>query len=67
VDDQKELSGVYSQIIEKLGYASPPIFNDGTSIVKALIRDRSFLTSSLWITKRPKWMESGPPKNHPEI
>ena len=38
VDDQKELSFVYSQIIEQLGYQSPSIFNNGTSIVNALAK-----------------------------
>jgi len=40
VDDQNELSEVYSRGIEKLGYQPPSIFNDGTSMVKALTRDR---------------------------
>jgi DNA-binding NtrC family response regulator len=40
IDDQKELSFVYSQIIEQLGYQSPSIFNNGTSIVNALAKDR---------------------------
>jgi DNA-binding NtrC family response regulator len=40
IDDQTVLSEVYSMGIEKLGYHTPSIFNDGTSIVKALIRDR---------------------------
>ena len=40
VDDNKDLSIVYSKIIERLGYPNPSIFKDGTSIVKALTRDR---------------------------
>jgi CheY-like chemotaxis protein len=40
VDDKKELSIVCSQVIEKLGYPSPSIFNTGTSIVNALTKDR---------------------------
>jgi len=40
VDDQNELSEVYSRGIENLGYSAPSIFNDGTSMVKALTRDR---------------------------
>jgi CheY-like chemotaxis protein len=40
VDDQEELSDVYSRGIEKLGYPAPSMFYNGTSMVKALTRDR---------------------------
>jgi len=40
VDDQEELSDVYSKGIEKLGYPPPSMFYNGTSMVKALTRDR---------------------------
>ncbi len=40
VEDQKGLAVAYSKAIEKLGYPSPSVFNDGTSIVKALTKDR---------------------------
>lgn len=40
VDDEPDLPALYSQVIEKLGYPSPSLFNDGTSIVKALTKDR---------------------------
>jgi DNA-binding NtrC family response regulator len=40
IDDQTVLSEVYSMGIEKLGFQPPSIFNDGTSFVKALIKDR---------------------------
>jgi CheY-like chemotaxis protein len=39
VDDDKDLSDVYSRLIEGLGYPTPSVFNDGTSIVKALTED----------------------------
>jgi DNA-binding NtrC family response regulator len=40
VDDQEELSDVYSTGIEKLGYPAPSMFYNGTSMVRALTRDR---------------------------
>jgi DNA-binding NtrC family response regulator len=40
VDDQNELSTIYSRGIEALGYLPPSFFNDGTSMIKALTRDR---------------------------
>lgn len=40
VDDQNELSEVYSRGIENLGYPPPAFFNDGTSMVRALTRER---------------------------
>ena len=39
VDDDGDLSDAYSKAIVNLGYPSPSVFNDGTSIVKALIED----------------------------
>jgi len=42
VDDQEDLSEVYSSSIEKLGYPPPSIFYDGTSMIKALTRDRQY-------------------------
>ncbi len=39
VDDDPDLPVLYSQVIGKLGYPSPSIFNNGTSIVKAMSRD----------------------------
>jgi CheY-like chemotaxis protein len=42
VDDDRDLSYVYSKILESLGYPNPSIFKDGTSIVKALTVDRQF-------------------------
>ncbi len=40
VDDQNELSEAYSRGIENLGYPTPSFFYNGTSMVKALSRDR---------------------------
>ena len=40
VDDNKDLSFVYSKIIERLGYPNPSIFKDGLSIINALTSDR---------------------------
>jgi CheY-like chemotaxis protein len=42
VDDEKELTDVYSMVIRKLGYPSPSVFVDGTSIVKALAKGHLF-------------------------
>jgi two-component system chemotaxis response regulator CheY len=43
VDDDKDMTHVYSKLIERLGYPYPSVFHDGTSIVKALTADhRSF-------------------------
>ena len=39
VDDDPDLPLLYSQVIGKLGYKSPSIFNNGTSIVNALSAD----------------------------
>jgi len=39
VDDDVNLTEIYSRVIEKLGYTLPSIFKDGTSIVKALAKD----------------------------
>ena len=39
VDDQNELSELYSKGIENLGYPTPSFFYNGTSMVKALSRD----------------------------
>jgi CheY-like chemotaxis protein len=36
VDEQIDIAKLYSNVIEKLGYPSPSIFNDGTSMVRAL-------------------------------
>jgi|SRR5579872_1412990 len=38
VDDQSELSEVYSRGIENLGYQSPSFFYDGTSMIKAMTK-----------------------------
>lgn len=38
VDDQNELSELYSKGIENLGYPTPSFFYDGTSIINALSR-----------------------------
>ncbi len=40
VDDDRDMSEVYSRIIERLGYPQPSIFENGASIVKALTADR---------------------------
>jgi CheY-like chemotaxis protein len=40
VDDQSNIANLYSKVIEKLGYPSPSIFSDGTSMVMALTKDR---------------------------
>ena len=40
VEDDKDLSIIYSKFIERLGYPNPSMFQDGTSIINALTRDR---------------------------
>ena len=40
VDDEKELTTLYSKVIKKMGYPVPSIFYDGSSIVYALAKDR---------------------------
>ena len=40
VDDDKDLSDVYSKVFQKLGYPAPSVFNDGTSLVRALMANR---------------------------
>src|SRR5260370_36090827 len=37
VDDDKDLSDVISKVLRKLGYISPSLFPDGTSLVRALV------------------------------
>ena len=39
VDDDVNLTDLYSKVIQKLGYPPPSIFKDGTSIVKAMAKD----------------------------
>jgi CheY-like chemotaxis protein len=39
VDDQQDVSFVYSKIIEGLGYETPSVFNDGGAIVDAVIKN----------------------------
>jgi len=40
VDDEKELLNVFTLILERLGYSTPDVFNDGTSFIKSLTRDK---------------------------
>jgi CheY-like chemotaxis protein len=40
VDDDKDLSEIYSKVLQKLGYPTPSVFNDGTSLVRALMANR---------------------------
>src|SRR5579862_2266064 len=40
VDDDTSIADLYCQIIEKLGYAKPAVFHNGTSLVKAMALDR---------------------------
>ncbi len=40
VDDDVNLTDLYSRVIQKLGYSPPSIFKDGTSIVRAMAKDR---------------------------
>ena len=40
VDDEKELTTLYSKVIKKIGCPIPSIFYDGSSIVHAVTKDR---------------------------
>lgn len=40
VDDEKELSDVCSKMLVKMGYSSPSVFNDGTSLIRSIMNDR---------------------------
>jgi CheY-like chemotaxis protein len=40
VEDSPDLAFTLSKVLSKFGYPSPAVFHDGTSIVRALTRDR---------------------------
>jgi CheY-like chemotaxis protein len=40
VDDEPDPTSTYSGVIRSLGYEEPAIFHDGTSLVRALMRNR---------------------------
>jgi CheY-like chemotaxis protein len=41
IDDENQLTNTYSKVVQKLGYPSPSVFNDGTSLVRALMTDHT--------------------------
>jgi CheY-like chemotaxis protein len=39
VDDDANLTDLFSKVIQKLGYSIPSVYKDGTSIVQAMAKD----------------------------
>jgi CheY-like chemotaxis protein len=54
VDDEKELLSVYSNALEKLGYPTPLIFTNGTSLIRALMNDSEALYLILMDYRMPE-------------
>src|SRR5579862_5431593 len=40
VDDEKELADICSKVLVKIGYSSPAVFNDGTSLIRSMMNDK---------------------------
>lgn len=54
MDDEPEIGLAFSRMISYLGYPEPSVFNDGTSLVNAMVKDRQFFDLVLMDYRMPE-------------
>jgi response regulator RpfG family c-di-GMP phosphodiesterase len=66
VDDEMELTELYSKIFRALGYSSLSVFHDGASIVKFLATDHQFFDIIVMDYRMPEMNGIEAAKNDPK-